>query len=348
MRRALELAARGGRAAMPNPLVGAVVVLDDKIIGEGYHLRCGGPHAEVHAIPAVADTQALSRSTLYVSLEPCSHFGRTPPCADLIVRSRIPTVVVGCRDPFPEVSGKGIQKLRDAGITVVEDVLHNECVMLNKRFILAHRQKRPYVILKWAETADGFIAPSDRSRTWISCEASRVLTHRWRAEEMAIVVGYNTARIDDPSLTVRHVAGTNPLRVTVDNSLSLPPSLKLFDNEADTLVLNHLRDETVGRCVWRRYDPKIPVARAILQELYAHKVISVIVEGGAKTLQEFIDLNLWDEARVFVSKQTFGTGVKAPTHPFSPQQTSSSGDDTLQVFLHPQLQERLGLPLQTA
>jgi diaminohydroxyphosphoribosylaminopyrimidine deaminase/5-amino-6-(5-phosphoribosylamino)uracil reductase len=348
MQRALELAARGGRAAMPNPMVGAVVVHNNKIVGEGYHKRYGGPHAEVHAIQAITDREILKHATLYVSLEPCSHFGKTPPCADLILRSQIPTVVVGCRDPFPEVSGRGIQKLRDAGVTVIEDVLASECIMLNKRFITAHRNKRPYVILKWAETADGFIAPSDRARTWISCEASQTLTHQWRAEEMAIMVGYNTARFDDPALTVRHVAGNNPLRVTVDNTLSLSTSLKIFNNEAETLVLNSIKDDKSGNCEWKRYDPTLSATHAVLTELYARNVTSVIIEGGAKTLQEFIDRNLWDEARVFVGKQRFGDGIKAPIHPTSPQQTSCSGDDTLHIFFHPQLEMRLGLPFKTA
>jgi diaminohydroxyphosphoribosylaminopyrimidine deaminase/5-amino-6-(5-phosphoribosylamino)uracil reductase len=334
MERALELAALGGRAVMPNPMVGAVVVVDGKIVGEGYHHFYGGPHAEVAAIQSVGDPHILKRATLYVSLEPCSHFGKTPPCADLIIRSQIPTVVVGCRDPFPAVSGRGIQNLKEAGISVVEDVLHDECVDLNRRFMVAHQRKRPYVILKWAETTDGFIARSDYSSKWISCDASRTLTHRWRSEEMSILVGSVTARVDDPELTVRHVTGTNPLRVTVDNNLSLPSSHKLFNDTAETLVFNLERNAIAGRCTWKKYDPNPAMPIAIVQELYALKITSLIVEGGARTLQSFIDLGLWDEARVFISPQTFRLGIKAPLLPSTSTPSSSQAIDTDTLLLY--------------
>ena len=224
MDRALDLAARGGRAVMPNPMVGAVIVHNDTIIGEGYHQLYGGPHAEVFAIRGVQDRSLLKDATIYVSLEPCSHFGKTPPCAELVIESGIRTVVVGCKDPNPKVAGRGIQKLRDAGITVHEGIRERECVMLNRRFMLFQKMQRPYVILKWAETADRFIAREDGSSKWISSEFSRRTTHRWRSQEMSILVGTTTARADNPQLTVRHIEGINPLRIVIDREpLAAPP-----------------------------------------------------------------------------------------------------------------------------
>ncbi len=343
MDRALQLAALGGRSVMPNPMVGAVLVHDTEIIGEGYHELYGGPHAEVNAIRKVEDRSKLSHATLYVTLEPCSHFGKTPPCADLVAQSGISEVVIGCRDPFPEVSGRGIEKLRAAGLRVTEMVRHRECILLNKRFILAHRLRRPYVILKWAQTSDGLIARSDGSSKWISCEASRTLTHEWRAREMSILVGTATARIDDPRLTVRHVTGPNPVRVVVDASLSLPPHLNLFNQEAETLVFNAVKEDRNEQISWQKIDFQQPIAPQILSRLYERKLISLIIEGGTRTLRSFIDADLWDEARVFVSPSQFGSGISAPRLPLQHFETGTSGDDTLMTYTHQDLESRLGL-----
>jgi diaminohydroxyphosphoribosylaminopyrimidine deaminase/5-amino-6-(5-phosphoribosylamino)uracil reductase len=324
-------------------MVGAVLVHDTHIIGEGHHEFYGDPHAEVNAIRAVKDRTKLSHATLYVTLEPCSHFGKTPPCADLIVESGIPEVVVGCRDPFPEVAGTGIEKLRAAGVQVTEIIQHRESTLLNKRFILAHRLKRPYVILKWAQTSDGFIARNDGSSKWISCEASRTLTHEWRAQEMSILVGTATARIDNPSLTVRHVTGPNPVRVVIDASLSLPPHLNLFNKEAETIVFNAVKQECNTQISWEKIDFQQPIAPQILSRLYERNLISLFIEGGARTLRSFIAADLWDEARVFVSPSQFGSGVAAPQLPQQNAETCPSGDDTLITYTHQDLESRLGL-----
>ncbi len=343
MDRALQLAALGGRSVMPNPMVGAVLVYDAAIIGEGHHEAYGSSHAEVNAIRSVADRSKLSRATLYVTLEPCSHFGKTPPCADLIVESGIPAVVVGCRDPFPEVCGKGIERLRNAGVQVTEMIGHRECTLLNKRFVLAHRLERPYVILKWAQTSDGFIARSDGSSKWISCGESRTLTHQWRAQEMSILVGTATARVDDPNLTVRLVNGPNPVRVVIDASLSLPTHLNIFNREAETIVFNAHKEHRDEHMSWQKIDFGQPIVPQILSRLYERKLISLIVEGGAQTLRSFIDAGLWDEARVFVSPHQFGSGISAPKLPTQSSETHFSGDDTLMMYSHQDLESRLGL-----
>jgi len=343
MDHALDLAARGGRAVMPNPLVGAVVVHNDRIIGEGYHQRYGGPHAEVFAINSVFDRTLLKDATIYVTLEPCSHFGKTPPCADLVIQSGIRNVVVGCRDPNPKVAGQGIQKLRNAGIVVHEGIRERECIMLNRRFILFQRMKRPYVILKWAETADHFIARQDGSSKWISGEFSRRTTHRWRSQEMSILVGTKTALLDNPHLTVRHVEGENPLRVVIDTNLSLPTSLALFDDQVATLVFNSSVDKQEGLTEWKRLAPDRPLPQQILEYLFAKQQLSVIIEGGTHTLQSFVDLGLWDEARVFQSKKSYGTGIPAPHLPVAGHTTMPSGKDRIEIFQHPELAHRLGI-----
>ena len=343
MDRALDLAARCGRPVMPNPMVGAVIVHEDTIIGEGYHQAYGGPHAEVFAVQSVQDRSLLKDSTIYVSLEPCSHFGKTPPCADLIIESGIKSVVVGCRDPNPKVAGQGIQKLRDAGIAVHEGVRERECVMLNRRFILFQRMRRPYVILKWAETADRFIAREDGSSKWISSEFSRRTTHRWRSQEMAIVVGTRTALLDDPHLTVRHVEGVNPLRIVIDTNLILQPSLALFNNEVETWIFNASLSKKEDMTEWKRLDPARSIPEQILKELFTAKKLSVIIEGGSHTLQRFIEAGLWDEARVFQSKKKFGMGIAAPTLGVEGHTTMPSGKDRIEIFQHPDLASRLGI-----
>lgn len=337
---------------MPNPMVGAVITHKQEIIGEGYHQAYGGPHAEVHAIRAVRDPALLKESTLFVTLEPCSHFGKTPPCADLIIESGIPHVVVGCRDPFPEVSGRGIAKLRSAGIQVTE-LLSDECVLLNRRFILAHRERRPYIILKWAQSADGYIASTDPHRGWFTSERSRALVHQWRAEEMAILVGTKTVLVDNPSLTVRfgHDTGSgtksrqNPLRVTVDRAGVLKADLKIFKPDAETLVFGATPVGAAPHVQSACIDPSKPLATHICQNLYERRVLSLIVEGGAETLCGFLELGLWDEARIFQAPERFGSGMKAPTWPSTQQAVVNCGVDTVTTMINPELPLRLGIDM---
>jgi diaminohydroxyphosphoribosylaminopyrimidine deaminase/5-amino-6-(5-phosphoribosylamino)uracil reductase len=343
MERALEIAALGGRAVMPNPLVGAVIVHKGEIIGEGYHARYGGPHAEVHALDSVKDRSLLKDATMYVSLEPCAHFGKTPPCADLVANSGIRRVVVGCLDPNPKVGGKGIQKLRDAGIEVHERVRERECVLLNRRFMTYQILKRPYIILKWAETADHFIARADGSSKWISSEFSRRTTHRWRAQEMSILVGTRTALLDNPRLTVRHVEGANPLRIVIDRSLSLPETLHLFDQEVPTWIFNDKLSKTSGTLSWKQLSGEVSIPQQVCDALASEKIISLFIEGGAHTIQSFIDADLWDEARVFQSPRIFTAGIPSPTLGVPRITAMPSGKDRIEVFQHPHLASRLGI-----
>ena len=297
MQRCIQLAKCGEMGAPPNPMVGAVIVCNGKIIGEGYHRRCGGPHAEVNAIRSVRDESLLKESTIYVSLEPCSHYGKTPPCADLIIEKRIPRVVVGCMDPFAKVNGQGIKKLRDAGIEVVVGVLEKECLELNKKFITFHRQHRPWVTLKWAQSEDGFVdavRQTDEKPVQFSSTFTQTLVHRMRAMNQAIMVGTNTVLLDNPTLTTRLWEGPNPLRVTIDRNGVLPASVHLKDGKVPTVIYDS-GDLT-----------------HILDDLHKRGVQSLMVEGGARLLQHFIDAGLWDEARVEVSSQMLECGVSAP------------------------------------
>lgn len=322
MHRCIQLARCGQSHAAPNPMVGAVIVAEGRIIGEGYHIRCGEAHAEVNAVRSVRpeDKELLHKSTIYVSLEPCSHYGRTPPCADLIISCGIPRVVVGCVDPFSEVSGRGIRKLRDAGIRVTVGVLEQECLNLNHRFIVNHTEKRPYVILKWARSTDGFI---DRLRTSVhespvifSNNHTSMLVHRQRAGVQAIMVGRRTALLDNPSLTVRCWPGQSPLRVVLDRELSLPQSLHLFDGTVSTVVFTACTDFPVRQGVeYVTLDFTRPVLPQLLSNLYARRVQSLLVEGGAALLQSFIDAGLWDEAHVETAPVFLGNGVHAPVLP---------------------------------
>lgn len=322
MTRCIQLAQCGRYHAAPNPMVGAVIVCDGRIIGEGYHIRCGGPHAEVNAVRSVhpKDKDLLQRATIYVSLEPCSHYGKTPPCADLIISCGIPRVVVGCVDPFSEVSGRGIQKLRDAGVSVTVGVLEQECLALNRRFIVNHTEKRPYVILKWAQSSDRFIdrlrSSSQEAPVVFSTSESSMLVHRQRAGVQAIMVGRRTALLDNPSLTVRHWPGDSPLRIVIDRDLSLPEELHLFDGTVPTLVFTACTDVPVRQGVeFVTLDFKHPVLPQLLAELYARRVQSLLVEGGAALLQSFIDAGLWDEAHVETAPFALLEGVAAPVFP---------------------------------
>lgn len=338
MQRCLELAKLGFGFVSPNPVVGAVIVHQDKIIGEGYHQRYGEAHAEVNAVNSVLShfdnaAQLLSESTIYVSLEPCAHYGKTPPCADLIIKHRIPNVIVGCRDPFDQVNGKGIEKLIAAGINVTVGVLEKECLELNKRFFTRVQKHRPYIILKWAQTADGFFAPADNSQFWITGEQSRKLVHQWRSEEDAILVGRNTALIDNPQLNVRYAKGKSPKRVIIDRRLELPERLHVFDQSVETFVFNEVKTEFNGNTKYialEDFDRYVP--QYILYQLYLQDIQSVIIEGGAKTLAHFIEAGLWDEARIFTGNASLKQGIQAPEIKGDVVSSDLVGEDTLRII----------------
>ncbi len=302
MRRCLQLAQLAAGHTAPNPMVGAVLVHHDRIIGEGYHQVYGQAHAEVNCLESVSveDKPLIPDSTLYVSLEPCAHYGKTPPCADRIISEGIRRVVIGIRDPFLEVDGKGIEKLKNAGIDVVTGVLEKECRMLNKRFFTFHEQKRPFVILKWAQTANGYISGKSKERLLISNSLTQRLVHQWRSEEAVILVGTRTALLDDPALTNRF-GGTQPLRAVVDLGLKLPGSLKLLDGSHPTLIFNSQKEEKSGNLNFLKVSGKNDLVREILKHLYALKKTSLLVEGGAALLGSFIQAGAWDEARVITN-----------------------------------------------
>ena len=332
----LELAAKGIAAAMPNPCVGAVVVHNGQIIGEGYTQPYGGSHAEVVAIGAVEDKELLKTATLYVTMEPCCHTGKTPPCTDLILHSEIPKVVVGARDSFEEVDGKGIELLRSNGVEVVVPILENECKFVNRRFYSFYEKRRPYVILKWAETQDGFIdkdrEDGDIGVNWISCEETNKTTHTWRSQEIAIAVGKNTAKVDNPSLTTRNVKGKNPIRMVFDRNNELSKELKLFQPEAEIWVFNASQEGKEGHINWI----KIPFENSVeefLNVLFERKIMSVIIEGGRHVLQSFIQSENWDEIRRIKGSTNFKSGVKAPKFSFGNYQKYSyqSGEDSIDV-----------------
>ena len=314
MRRCIELAANGLCNVAPNPMVGAVIVCDGRIIGEGYHIRCGEAHAEVNAIRSVKDESLLQRSTLYVSLEPCSHYGKTPPCADLIIEKQIPRIVIGCQDPFSKVAGRGIQKLRDAGREVIVGVLEKECRHLIRRFITFNTLHRPFITLKWAESADHFI---DIERTngkpmILSSPLSSMLVHKKRAEADAIMVGRRTALLDNPSLTVRNWYGHNPIRIVLDRSLSLPNDLQIFDGDIPTLIFTEKKRSEEKNITYITIDFSHNPLIQIMEELYQRKIQSLLVEGGSQLLQSFIDNGLWDEAFIEKCPSRLYSGVKAP------------------------------------
>ena len=314
MRRALQLARQGAGHTSPNPMVGAVIVAPDgTIVGEGWHRKCGEGHAEVNAVASVSDVNLLKDCTIYVTLEPCSHYGKTPPCARLIIERGIRHVVVGCLDPFVKVSGRGVAMLRDAGIEVEVGVLEQECRELNKRFMTAHTAGRPWVQLKWAQTADGYIAlPPDAGENPLrmSTPVTMRLMHRQRSLCDAIVVGANTARIDNPSLTTRYWPGNSPLRVVLSQNLSLPDDLKLFTDGLPTIVYNGVKSETAGAVEYVKMDTVNP--QTWLEDLYRRGVTSVMVEGGTQVLQHMINAQKWDEARIETSPRRVGQGVAAP------------------------------------
>lgn len=308
MQRCLQLATLGLGHVQPNPMVGAVIVHDDRIIGEGYHHQYGEAHAEINALKSVKEPDLLTYSTLYVNLEPCSHYGKTPPCADAIIRHRIPRVVVGTTDYHDKVNGNGIRKLQDAGIEVVQNICEADCLEINRRFFTYHRQHRPYVILKWAQTEDGFMDvdrsnPQENHNYWITNDALRVIVHKWRSEEDAILVGYNTLVNDRPQLTNRLCAGKSPKRFVMQHQKEV---LEGFD-----------------------YQPAEMDVKACLQQMYDQHIQSVIVEGGRKTIERFLQADLWDEARILVGNKVWGNGLPAPAIPQQPVRTETIDKDKI-------------------
>ncbi|MDZ4824303.1 MAG: bifunctional diaminohydroxyphosphoribosylaminopyrimidine deaminase/5-amino-6-(5-phosphoribosylamino)uracil reductase RibD [Flavobacteriales bacterium] len=335
IKRCIQLAEHGLGNVAPNPMVGCVIVHDGKIIGEGFHIEFGGAHAEVNAINSVQDQTLLSSSTLYVNLEPCAHHGKTPPCVELILEKKIPRVVVSNVDPNPLVAGKGLQKLRESGVEVMGGICEEEGAHLNRRFFTFHSRKRPYIILKWAQTLDGFL-DKERSRSesgmnWITSPSAQPLVHLWRAQEQAILVGKNTVLNDNPLLTVRMVAGKNPLRIAIDSQLEIPSSSTIFSRDANTLIVNEKQELKSDHVEWIKIDFGSDVIGQLMTALHSRQIISLMVEGGAFTLEQFIKQNLWDEARVLTGNKAFGTGLKAPAFPFTPTSLERMGDDVLAV-----------------
>jgi diaminohydroxyphosphoribosylaminopyrimidine deaminase/5-amino-6-(5-phosphoribosylamino)uracil reductase len=336
--RCIELARLGAGSVSPNPMVGAVIVCDDQIIGEGYHMAYGHAHAEVNAIKNVFENntnakELLKRSTIYVNLEPCSHYGKTPPCADLIISNEIPSVVIGCRDPFDEINGKGVEKLKNAGIEVTEDILTDKCLELNKRFFTRIQKQRPYIILKWAQTSNGYFAPLDGSKKWISSKEAKQMVHRWRSEEDAVLVGKNTALSDNPALNVREWSGRDPVRIVIDRRLELTKDLNIFDQTQDTILFNTIKTEIDGRIKYLEledFDNLLP--QLIAYQLYLIDIQSLIVEGGSKTLKLFLESGLWDEARVFISPKSWEEGILAPELKANPDEVQKIGPDILKIW----------------
>lgn len=315
MQRCIQLASLGAGYVAPNPLVGAVLVYKNRIIGEGYHQKFGEPHAEVNCINGVAecDKQFIYKSVLYVSLEPCSHTGKTPPCVDFILKNNIPHVVIGCKDPFEKVNGTGIDKLIAAGVKVEVDVLKRDCIELNKRFFCFHTKRRPYIILKWAESGDGFIAGENSRQIKISNSISDLLVHKYRSQEAAILVGTTTALIDDPTLTNRYWGGENPVRVVIDNFLKLRQNANVFNSDAATIIINRKKNELNKNIRFYKVEDSDSIVTGIMNCLFGQQLNSVIIEGGAKTIQSFIDASLWDEAMIITSGGLkINEGIRSP------------------------------------
>jgi diaminohydroxyphosphoribosylaminopyrimidine deaminase / 5-amino-6-(5-phosphoribosylamino)uracil reductase len=337
MQRCLELARLGKGYAAPNPMVGAILVHNGRVIGEGWHRQYGEAHAEVNCFNSIAEPNKhlIPDSTMYVSLEPCTHYGKTPPCALRIVQEQVKEVIICNTDPFEKVGGRGIEILRAKNIRVETGLLEKEGNWLNRRFFCFHQQQRPYIILKWAETANGFIAPADKSRFQLSNVHSSQLVHKWRTEEAAIIVGYNTAFNDNPQLTARNQTGRQPLRIALDPDLSLPQTHNLFNTDADTWLINEKTEETNNNISKLKMPFNENLLQEILNRLHTAGKTSLIVEGGAQLLQSFIDLGLWDEARVFATPKILQDGVAAP------RLTNADGaasfgmdDDTLMLYVN--------------
>ena len=337
MRRCIQLAKNGLGTTYPNPLVGSVIVYENKIIGEGWHRQSGMPHAEVNAINSVKNKQLLKNATIYINLEPCSHTGKTPPCANLIIEKQIKNVVIGCKDPNPKVAGNGIKLLKKSGLKVTCSILENECEHLNKRFFSFFLKKSPYIILKWAETLDGFISPNEKNEkkpVWISNKYSRQLVHQWRAEEQAILVGTQTIVEDNPSLNTRDWYGNSPICILIDKSLRISKDYKIYRNTSKTIVITEKQSKNKKDHFFESINFNKPIANQIGTILYSHGIQSVIIEGGAQTLQTFIDENLWDEARVFSGPITFNNGTKAPIISGTTLTTTKIKQDILNLIIN--------------
>ncbi len=344
MHRCIELALLGAEHVAPNPAVGAALVYNGRIIGEGWHHAFGQAHAEVNCISSVAeaDRQYIPAATLYVSLEPCAHFGKTPPCSDLVIKNGIRNVVIGCRDPFTEVNGKGIEKLEKAGITVLAGVLEKECIQLNKRFFTFHTKHRPYIILKWAQTADGKIAGGEDARLFISNNYTNRLVHQWRSQEASILVGTETALQDDPSLDNRLWVGNAPVRMVPDLSLRLPQNLQIFNRQQQTVIFNFLKEETDGNLFYCRLIKEENILEQVMNACYRLNLLSILVEGGVRLIQSFIDQNLWDETRIITNEELItGKGLDAPVmtgHQLFKIEKISS--DTIRYYKHKQINQQ--------
>lgn len=342
MSRCVQLARNGLGLTYPNPIVGSVIVHNDKIIGEGWHQKAGEAHAEVNAVNSVQDKSLLPKSTIYVSLEPCSHYGKTPPCSNLIIDSGIKNVVIGTVDPFSEVSGRGIKKLFEAGCEVVVGVLEKTCQDLNKRFFTFHTKKRPYIILKWAESKDRFLSPKfqksqiDRQPVWITNKYSKQLVHKWRAEEQGILVGTNTAVADNPMLNTRLWKGASPVRIVLDQNLRIPKDSHLFDGSIKTIVLSGKSpsEKPFKNVIFETLSFQENLAAQVCEVLYKHEIQSVIIEGGRQTLQTFIDSGNWDEARVFTGKIEFQEGIEAPKISENLVSKKAISSDNLKIYKH--------------
>ncbi len=342
IRRCIELAKNGLGTTYPNPMVGSVIVFNDTIIGEGWHKKSGEPHAEVNAVNSVKDKSLLKKATIYVSLEPCSHFGKTPPCCDLIIDHKIRNVVIGTVDPNIKVAGNGIKKIIESGAKVTVGILESECLELNKRFFTFHEKKRPYVILKWAESQDGFIAPIPREAQddikirkpiWITNEFSRQLVHKWRSQEQAILVGTQTVIDDNPKLDVRDWTGNNPIRIVLDKNNRIPKDSHVHDNQTKTIILCQSNTaNSIENTIFEKIDFEKNIGHQVLEILYKHSIQSVIIEGGRHTLQTFINENLWDEARIFMGDNYINSGIKAPIIDKKNAAKKTISNDTLLVI----------------
>ena len=340
MRRCLELASIGLPLAMPNPSVGAVLVFQDTIIGEGFTSPYGGSHGEVNCINSVTENnkQYISQSTLYVSLEPCSHTGKTPPCSNLIIENKIPEVIIGCVDTFSLVAGKGIEMLQNKGVKTTVGILENECRELNKRFFTFHEKKRPFVILKWAQTSDKFIAPEKKKHgqeRWITGELTKELVHKMRSEEMGILVGKNTVLVDNPSLTTRNYPGKNPTRIILDNKLQLWNSrsdFSVFNKDSKTLIVNSISNFEEDNFQGIKVEFDSNLIENLMTKLHQENLQSIIVEGGEITIDSFIKEGIWDEAFVFENEKKFKKGVKAPTLNLEANKVLSIGNDSLSIY----------------
>lgn len=337
IKRCIQLAQNGLGTTYPNPMVGSVIVYENKIIGEGWHRIAGEPHAEVLAIKSVKDEALLKYSTIYVSLEPCSHYGKTPPCSDLIIAKGIKKVVIGSVDPFAEVSGRGIKKLLDAGCEVQVGVLEKECQWLNRRFFTYHKKKRAYIILKWAQSQDNFIAPEKQDKrepVWITNLYSNQLVHKWRSEEQGIMVGTQTAVADNPKLNTRLWDGPDPVRIVLDRKLRIPEDSALFDGSIKTIVFTENFEKAPAKknLIFEAIDFNGEITKQVCEVLFQHEIQSVIIEGGAKTLQTFIDAGLWDEARVFTGKIQLQRGIKAPVFSGKIISEKDIGSDNLKIY----------------